>query len=350
MKHHRLFRFAQFIGFFGLTAFIVSCNFLLFLHFIPMQEGDIRIAARVTFANVIFLTALFCAVHSLVRYFTVTRPVRKILAGIGRIEKGDFSSRIPYSYGEDSPSQFDRIAKGLNLMAEELGSLETLRTDFVSNVSHELKTPLAVMQNYAVLLQSPGLTETERLDYARAITGQTQRLSLLITNILRLNRLENQKIFAKKDSFDLGEFACECMLGFEQAWEEKGLEISTDIGEELMVESDRELLSLVLNNLISNAIKFTPEGGTVGIGVRRAGARAEFSVEDSGCGIDAKSLDHIFDKFYQADRSRATQGNGLGLALVKRVADILSLGVLVQSELGRGSRFSVSIPLARRAE
>ena len=152
-----------------------------------------------------------------------------------------------------------------NRMVQELSGMETLRTDFIANVPHELKTPLAVIQNYGTMLQQPDLSEQDRRDYARTVTDASQRLANLITNILKLNKLENQQIYPKKECFDLGEQLCECLLGFENAWESKKLEIGTDIEDGVTVESDAELLSLVWNNLFSNAIKFTEAGGTVGL-------------------------------------------------------------------------------------
>ena len=321
-KKNTLFLIGQFASFFLLMAFVITCNFLLFLHFIPMEVSRIKIAARVTFVNIIFLTLVFCVIDSLRRYITVVRPVRKIQEALNQIVKGNFNVRVPYVNGENSFNQFDRIARSINLMIDELKSVETLRTDFVSNVSHELKTPLAVMQNYGTLLQAPHLGEEKRIEYALAVTAQTQKLSELITNILKLNRLENQKIFAKKESFDLGEAVCGAMLNFEQAWEKKNLEIETDIEEELTVCTDKNLLDVVVNNLVSNAIKFTPENGKIKVTVRQDGHRALVQVRDNGCGMDSETGRHIFEKFYQGDTSHAVQGNGLGLALVKKIVDI----------------------------
>ena len=230
-----------------------------------------------------------------------------------------------------------------NRMVQELSGMETLRTDFIANVSHELKTPLAVIQNYGAMLQQPNLSYEDRKDYARTVTNASQRLASLITNILKLNKLENQQIFPKKERFDLGEQLCECLLGFENAWEAKNLEIETDIEDDVTVESDPELLSLVWNNLFSNAIKFTEEGGTIGLKLHIENEHAVVEVSDTGCGISPEVGAHIFEKFYQGDTSHATQGNGLGLALVKRVVDIIDGEISVSSELGKGSTFTVRI-------
>ena len=228
-------------------------------------------------------------------------------------------------------------------MAQELQSVETLRTDFIANVSHEMKTPLAVMQNYGTLLQAPDLTEDKRMEYAKGVTDASRRLSEMMTNILKLNRLENQKIFPETTEFDLGEQLCECLLQFENVWEKKNIEIETDIAENIRVEADAELLSLVWNNLFSNAFKFTDEGGTVSVSLTATEHHAIVKVQDTGCGMSPEVGTHIFEKFYQGDTSHATQGNGLGLPLVKRVIDIMQGEINVESALGNGSVFTVKI-------
>ena len=226
-------------------------------------------------------------------------------------------------------------------MTAELAGVETLRTDFISNVSHEIKTPLAVIQNYGTMLQSGALTEEQRKEYAKAITEQTKKLTDLISNILKLNRLENQQIYPEMKRYNLTEQICECLLLFEYAWEKKNIEIETDIEEDVMVYQDAELLSLVWNNLFSNAIKFSDENGKVTVRIKHENDKVSVSVSDSGCGISPEIGRHIFEKFYQGDTSHATQGNGLGLALVKRVIDIVGGNISVQSVVGEGTTFTV---------
>ena len=228
-------------------------------------------------------------------------------------------------------------------MAEELSSVETLRTDFIANVSHEMKTPLAVMQNYGTLLQTPDLSKEKRIEYAKGINDASHRLSEMITNILKLNRLENQQIFPEPKEYDLGEQLCECLLQFENVWENKNIEIETDIEEGVKVIADSELLSLVWNNLFSNAFKFTPDGGAVSVSLTSTAHHAVIKVKDTGCGMTAEVGSHIFEKFYQGDRSHSVQGNGLGLALVKRVIDILHGEIGVESAVGVGTTFTVKI-------
>lgn len=326
-------------------AFVVTCCILLFLSQLQNTMGidfskeNIEQAAKLTFGNVMLISLLFTVMDGIIYWFTVQKPIRRIIKVVEKIMSGDFSARIPLR-GENS---FNVIADYINKMAEELSGIETLRTDFVANVSHELKTPLSIIQNYGTMLQAPDLSEKDRMGYAKTITASSKRLADLITNILKLNRLENQQIFPEKRVYNLGEQLCECMLNFESAWEEKDIDINTDIEDGVLVSSDPELLSLVWNNLISNAVKFTDSGGTVSLSLKTEGELTAVEVSDTGCGISPEVGKHIFEKFYQGDTSHATKGNGLGLALIKRVADITGCEIAVASEVGKGSVFTVKL-------
>ena len=336
----------NYIVFFLTVAFAVSCCMMLFVRTLADSMGlvfnqeNIGDAAKVTFFNVLLLTFIFGTIDHIRRKLMVDRPVKIITETTERIMQGDFSVRVRPMHGAGMEG-LNQIGMAINAMAAELSGTETLRTDFIANVSHELKTPLAVMGNYATMLQHPGITEEEKCEYAKAISEAARKLAQLITNILKLNKLENQQIFPQPKEFDLGEQLCECLLVFEDAWEAKNLEIETDLQEDVRIRSDPELLSLVWNNLISNAVKFTPEGGTIGLSLKTEDRSVVVRVRDTGCGIKPEVGQHIFEKFYQGDTSHATQGNGLGLALVKRVVDILSGEISVQSVHGEGSTFTV---------
>ena len=336
----------NYVVFFLTVAFAVSCCMMLFVSTLSDTMGleltadNVGTAAKLTFGNVLLITFVFGTVDYIRRKITVDRPVRQITEVAKKIMQGDFSVRIPPIHGAGTDG-FNQIREAINKMAEELSGTETLRTDFIANVSHELKTPLAVMGNYATMLQQPRITEEEKNEYAKAISEAARKLAQLITNILKLNKLENQQIFPQPQEFDLGEQLCESLLQFEDAWEAKNLEIETDIEDDVRIKSDPELLSLVWNNLISNAVKFTPDGGTIGVSLKTADHAVIVQVRDTGCGMKPETGIHIFEKFYQGDTSHATQGNGLGLALVKRVVDILNGEIGVQSVYGEGSTFTV---------
>ena len=347
-KNQKRVAFLQlFCIFFLLIAFVLTSSMILFMTYLTrsmevnLSDANIRLAALVTFGNVFFLSLICAMVDMWRRKLTVERPVRRIIEGAQKVMDGDFSTRIKQVRGAENG--FNAIIDYFNRMVQELSGMETLRTDFIANVSHELKTPLAVIQNYGSLLQQPNLSEEERKDYARTVTNAAQRLASLITNILKLNKLENQQIYPATVKFDLSEQLCECLLGFEDAWEARNLDIETEIVDGILVDSDPELLSLVWNNLFSNAIKFTEDGGTVGLKVYRDGSHAVVQVSDTGCGISPEVGAHIFEKFYQGDTSHATQGNGLGLALVKRIVDIIGGEISVSSVQGKGSTFTVKI-------
>lgn len=336
----------SFLIFFGLTAFTVTCCMLLFLDGSGISEERIREKAGLTFANVVVLSGLFTLIDFLRRDYSVRCPLNRIREATEKMRQGDFSIRVERPKIPAFTNEIDVIAEDINKLAEELSGVETLRTDFIANVSHEIKTPLAIIQNYAAMLQDNALTEELRTEYVKTLTEATRRLSDLITNILKLNRLENQRIYPQARRFNLSEQLCECLLTYESIWEEKAIRIETDIKPDIMIEGDSELLALVWNNLLSNAMKFTDRGGTVSVAVRRDGSAVAVTIADTGCGITPEAGKHIFEKFYQGDPSHGTQGNGLGLALVKRIMDILQGEISVQSEVGKGSRFSVRLERA----
>ena len=336
----------NYLIFFLVVAFVVTCCMMLFVSTlantmgIVFDEKNIAAAAKITFGNVVLLTLLFGTIDYVRRKIMVDRPVKIITEATEKIMQGDFTIRIK-PMRSSGMEGFNQIGIAINAMAAELSGTETLRTDFIANVSHELKTPLAVMGNYATMLQRPGLTEEDRVEYAKSISEAARKLAQLITNILKLNKRENQQIFPSPKEFDLGEQLCECLLGFEDAWEAKDLEIETDIEDDIRIKSDPELLCLVWNNLISNAVKFTQPGGTISLTLKADEKTVSVAVSDTGCGLTPEVGQHIFEKFYQGDTSHATQGNGLGLALVKRVVDILNGEIGVQSIYGQGSTFTV---------
>ena len=281
---------------------------------------------------------------------TYEEPLHRLAEGTRKVAEGDFSVYVPTVHTSSRLDYLDVMILDFNKMVEELGSVETLKTDFVSNVSHEMKTPIAVIKNYAELLQTDRGTEEERREYARNIEEAAVRLSTLISNILKLNKLENQSIDPDIEDYDLSGQLEMCILQYEELWDEKELELEVDITERVNVRADRSLMELVWNNLLSNAVKFTEPGGTVTIRQRTAEGQVEVSVTDTGCGMSQESIRHIFDKFYQGDTSHAREGNGLGLALVKRIIDLMNGEITVVSRPGQGSTFTVRLPAADERE
>lgn len=345
---HKIFKgIYSYLLFFFLVAFLVTCTMMLFISVltdslnITLNHENIGLAARLTFGNVVLLSFLFTVIDAIRRKFTTEKMTKHIAEAAKKLVQGDFSVRIEPISALGADESFIEIIDCFNTMAEELAGVETLRTDFIDNVSHEMKTPLSVMQNYGMLLQIPDLEESKRMEYAKGVAEGSRRMADMMTNILKLNKLEKQQIYPKTEEYDLGEQLCECLLQFENTWEEKQIEIETEIAEGIKVSTDGELLSLVWNNLFSNAFKFTPEGGTVSLVLEATEHHAIVKVKDTGCGMSPEVGAHIFEKFYQGDTSHAVQGNGLGLALVKRVVDILHGEISVESAIGKGSTFAV---------
>ena len=339
----------SFLIFFLLTAFVITSCMLLFLSVFSAELGidlnneNIEAAAKLTFGNVILISLILTGFDTFRRHFTVDRPVTQILDAAEKMAEGDFSVRIPTANRFLTDDKFNDIIRCINKMAEELAGIETLRTDFVSNVSHEMKTPLSVIQNYTTLLSDTDLSEEKRVEYTKTIMTAAHRLSDMMTNILKLNRLENQQIYPKAELYDLSSQLCESLLQFEETWEQKGITIETDIEDDVHIQADEELLALVWNNLLSNAFKFTERGGRVTLTLKASADSVTVKIKDTGCGMTAEVGAHIFEKFYQGDTSHATQGNGLGLALVKRVISILQGEIAVESTLGAGTTFTVTL-------
>lgn len=345
-KKQRLVGFSQFLIFFATVAVPVTVCTLVFLADVQLPREVIAASAVKTLIAVVVLSAFFAMIDALRRRYTVELPVKSILEATERITNGDFNVQIPLNSASGRRDEFVIIAENINKMAKELSGIESLRSDFVSNVSHEMKTPLAVIRSGCTMLSRPGLSEETRLELAHSMEQTCISMSEMITNVLRLNKLESQSIYPEAGRYDLGEQLCECVLGFENVWEQKNIDIETDIDEGVEIIADEQLLALVWNNLISNALKFTEPGGKVGIFLKKEGEYATVTVSDTGCGISANVGKHIFEKFYQGDTSHSSQGNGLGLALVKRIADITGADLSVKSRVGEGSSFSVRIKAA----
>ena len=340
---------SRYFVFFMLVAFVITCCTTLFVSAlsetlnISLTRENLGVAAKLTFFNVALISLLFTVVDSIRRKWTVERPAKMISEATEKMIKGDFDVRIPPVSKLVADENFNEIINCINKIAEELSGVETLRSDFIANVSHEMKTPLAVMQNYATLLKEENLSEEKRIEYAKAISEASRRLADMVTNVLKLNRLENQQIYPQAKKYNLSEQVCQSLLQYEGEWERKEINIQTDIEDGVYIYADEELLSHVWNNLFSNAFKFTEKGGTVSASLRSEGGSAIVTVSDMGCGMSADVGAHIFEEFYQGDTSHRSSGNGLGLALVRRVVDIIGAEISVESKVGVGTSLTVSL-------
>lgn len=274
-------------------------------------------------------------------------PMHKLADATRKVAEGDFSIYIAPLHTSDKLDYLDNMLMDFNKMVEELGSIETLKTDFFSNVSHEIKTPLSIIQNNAELLCTEDLSDPQR-NYAEMIFHTSKRLADLISNILKLNKLEKQTITPVMQTYDLCEQLAECAIGYEPAWEEKNLEFDADLEDYAEISADPDLMELVWNNLFSNAVKFTEPGGKITLTEESNENEIRVSVTDNGCGMTEETKKHIFEKFYQGDTSHATAGNGLGLALALRVLQLNNYQIEVVSKLGEGSTFTVILPKAEK--
>ena len=327
------------ISFFVLIAFVMQMAILCY-DYIRERTSNLSLIAVLILIEIIILAAFCTLVDWIRRKIMVDRPTKKILAATEKIAEGDFSTHLEITHEYGKYNEYDLIMENLNKMASELQKNEVLKTDFISNVSHEIKTPLAIIQNYAALLQDDTLDNETRKKHAKTLISASKRITDLITNILKLNKLENQEIQEKHETFPLNEALAECVIEFEPLLEKKNLALNCDF-DDVTVFSSKSLLEIVWNNLISNAIKFTPDGGKIDILLKRKDKNVEITVIDTGCGMTSEVGAKIFEKFYQGDASHSTQGNGLGLALVKKVIDILGGEIAVQSEINKGSTFTI---------
>jgi len=274
-------------------------------------------------------------------------PMRKLSNAAKDVANGDFSVYVEPTHTPDNYDYIDVMFTDFNVMVQELGSIETLKNDFVANVSHEIKTPLAVIRNYTTTLDNDNLPAEIRKEYIDTIVKATDNLNTLISNILRLNKLENQEIEIPTEPYNLSVQLYDCALQVESLLEEKEIDFTIDAEDKVMITADKEMLEIVWNNLLSNALKYTSPGGRVSIVQTSEADNITVSVSDTGCGMDNETVRRIFDKFYQADTSHSGEGNGLGLALAYRIVEKSKGSLTVKSELGKGSTFTVTIPTVR---
>lgn len=271
------------------------------------------------------------------------RPIQNIGDACRRISEGDFSVRVPEN-GEIA--EMREIARRFNAMTHDLANIETLRTDFVANVSHEIKTPLSSIEGYATLLQTPGLSDERRERYTEKIIESSRRLSELAGNMLWLSKLENQELVLDNKNFRLDEQIRRAILLLEVHWSEKDIRFELDLPRVICYGSE-QLIEMIWSNLVGNAVKFSPAGGVVDIRLTETENGITVRIADEGVGMSDEVMRHIFEKFYQGDTSRRSEGNGLGLPLVKRITEICGGSVDVESTPGAGSVFTVKLPIKK---
>ena len=267
-------------------------------------------------------------------------PIKDLREGMKDVADGNFDIRLKT---KSTSVEIQELIAGFNLMAKELGSIEMLRTDFVSNVSHEFKTPINAIEGYTTLLQGDEHLGEEQKDYVDKILFNTHRLSSLVSNILFLSKIENLDIQTNQTKFRLDEQIRESIVALERDWGPKNIDLDVDL-EWVDYYGNESIMYHIWDNLIGNAVKFSPEGGEIAISLQKMPECYLFIIEDQGPGISEDTMKHIYDKFYQGDTSHEAEGNGLGLALVKRIIELVGGQILAENvEIG-GCRFMVSLP------
>ena len=294
---------------------------------IPLLMYLLVVSMLVGIVSTMFLSRLFFM------------PVKRLRLAMAKVAEGDFSIRL---HTKSNSREIQEIYAGFNLMNQELGSMEILQTDFVSNVSHEFKTPLNAIEGYSTLLQDCENLTPQQQTYVDKIIFNTQRLSRLTGSILLLSKLENQQIPTGQTRFSLDEQIRQAIVSLEPMWSVKNIEFDVDM-EEITYFGNELLMHHVWSNLLSNAVKFSPQEGVVQISLRKASDSIVFVIKDNGPGIPEESMKHIFTRFYQADSSHKQEGNGLGLALVHKILQLENGTVAAENCPDGGCKFTVCL-------
>ncbi len=306
---------------------------------IALNEYKVYIKYIIIVGYLLFGCLISSALVYLIRARGQTIKMQNICKAAQKVAAGDFSVRLDVYKDKKRKNEIDILKEDFNTMVTELASIEKLKDNFVADVSHEIKTPLSIIQGYADLLQTSGISDEQRGEYIKLISEQINKLTNLVTNILKLNKIESKEIVCK-EKFSLDEQIRFCILALEDLINEKDIEIEANL-DEVEINSDPVLLELVWNNLFSNALKFTGKGGKISFSLSDQGNVVIATIKDTGCGMSEETCKHIFDKFYQGDTSHSQEGNGLGLALVDRVVSLLDGEIIVSSAIGQGSEFKI---------
>lgn len=268
------------------------------------------------------------------------KPLDKLSQATQAVAKGDFSVRIDE---ETNVQAINALLNDFNKMSTELGSIEMFRSDFINNFSHEFKTPIVSICGFARQLEKGGLTEDEQKMYAHIIATNAEHLASMASSVLLMTKLDNQEIIEGKEKYSLDDQIRACILTMQNEWENKSITLSVEL-DEVDFFGNKEIVSHIWSNLIGNAIKFTPENGEITIRMNEENDVVCVSVEDNGIGMSKEVSEHIFDKFYQGDKSHKTFGNGLGLPLTKRIVTLCGGDISAESEENKGSIFKVYLP------
>ena len=325
------------------TAALTGIIFIL-LGLIPairntLYESTIPLIIAISIACIIIGT-----IASVITSKYVLARIKSVQDGMREISKGNFSVRVKEKDRKNKLSEFGELERTFNKMASDLDGIELFRNDFINNFSHEFKTPIVSIKGFARQLQSDKLTDEQRREYVEIISSESERLAIMSTNILLLTKLENQQIVSERTVFSLDEQIRNAIILLENLWSAKNIEFDLDKMDSVEYKFNEEMLSHVWINLITNAIKFTGENGKITVTLTENENSLVCSIADDGIGMDSETLDRIFEKFYQGDKSHHGGGNGIGLNIVKRIVTLAGGDITVESQLGKGSKFTVILP------
>jgi len=339
IKSRKIWIIFTFLTFFVMSLSMLVTTFCIIMaHDKGFLDTERGVSAFLPFSitSVAVATVLSAFVSRSVLY-----PLKDVADAAKRIAKGDFSKKL----NENSIiEEIVHASRNFNLMMAELEKLEGFRSDFGASVSHEFKTPLGKIKGYAELLRDGDLSQEERENCIEQIISGVDKLNVMSEKMLSLARFENQQLVLNKTKFSLDEQLRQIFLSYEAEWGEKNIEPSFEL-EEVEFFGDINIISHIWANIIENAVKFTPNGGKINIELKTENNKAFVSVYNSGEGIKQNDISHIFEKFYQVDRSRKNRGSGLGLPLVKRIVELCGGEISVKSELGKGTEFIVMLPI-----
>lgn len=331
--------FCSMAAFFWMTGAVLA--FLIHVDFLDMSLFMGRNLGQLVMVVAIVSVPVGAAVAS-VASLVPLRPIRELINGMDQLASGDFRTRIQVGPVMRNFPPFVQLSQSFNKMAQELESTEVLRSDFINSISHEFKTPIVSIAGFAKILRRGNLTPEQQMEYLGIIEAESIRLSAMATNVLNLTRLENQNILTNVTRFNLSEQIRSCILLLERKWEKKDLDFVLNF-DEYHIRANEEMLKEVWINLLDNAIKFAPSGHTIQVRITESDDGVRVSVVNTGSTIPPEQQKRIFGKFYQADPSHSTEGNGVGLAIVKRIAQLHGGEVSVQSA-DDVTAFTVTLP------
>lgn len=332
----------------GVLSVVVVTAALVYLLIVILQKTRVFDSSYALITATALMALVACLPIATLLTMLVTnlflRPMDDMIISMSRAASGAFTDKVST---ERCHGDMKKFVDSYNNMLGELSGIEMFREDFINNFSHEFKTPIVSIRGFAEQLQRDDLTPEQRQEYAKLIASESEKLTNMSANVLLLTKYETQGVVVGKEWFSLDEQLRECLFKFQNDWERKDFQLEIAL-EPVTYYGDPKMLEHIWVNLISNAIKFTADGGELGIGCRQVGSVVEVTVSDSGIGMSTETLKHVFEKFYQGDRAHTSAGNGLGLSIVKRVVQLNGGRVSVESIPGIGSTFTVMLPVTKQ--